>query len=125
MKRFLVFLLLGPFLGYVVFVLRNLAAGKIVGGAMGFLLGLPFAYLFGLPIALIIWAEDHLLSDKIGLSWKVVTSACVGYAAAIAMLLITTALHIPLPQILTFGLTGAIPAAVCSWLLGAQLSKAE
>ncbi len=52
MKRFLIFLLLGPMLGFLVFLLRNVFAGKIVGGFTGFVFGLPFAYLFGLPIVL-------------------------------------------------------------------------
>jgi len=78
MKRFLIFLLLGPLLGLLVFMLRNAFAGKIVGGFMGFVFGLPFGYLFGLPIVLVMWVEDWFLSDKIGLGMKVATSACVG-----------------------------------------------
>jgi hypothetical protein len=98
MKRFLIFLPLGPLLGLLVFVLRNAFAGKIVGGFMGFVFGLPFGYLFGLPIVLVMWVEDWFLSDKIGLArMKVATSACVGYVASIAMLLLTSALHLQLP----------------------------
>ena len=118
MKRFLIFLLLGPLLGLLVFMLRNAFAGKLVGGFMGFVFGLPFGYLFGLPIVLVMWVEDWFLSDKTGLGMKVATSACVGYVASIAMLLLTSALHLQLPQILSFGIVGAIPAAVCSWLAG-------
>ncbi|HEY6768321.1 MAG TPA: hypothetical protein VI386_26490 [Candidatus Sulfotelmatobacter sp.] len=47
MKRFLIFILLGPFLGFTVFIIRDIAGGMIFGGPMGFLFGLPFAYLFG------------------------------------------------------------------------------
>ena len=90
----------------------------MVGGFMGFVFGLPFGYLFGLPIVLVMWVEDWFLSDKIGLGMKVATFACVGYVASIAMLLLTSALHLQLPQILSFGIVGAIPAAVCSWLAG-------
>jgi hypothetical protein len=79
MKRFLIFLPLGPLLGFLVFLLRNASAGKIVGGLIGFVFGLPFAYLFGLPIVLVMWVEDWFLSGKIGLGMKVATSACVGY----------------------------------------------
>jgi hypothetical protein len=118
MKRFLIFLLLGPLLGFLVFLLRDAAAGKIFGGFMGIIFGLPFAYLFGLPIVVVMWVEDWLLSDRIGLGMKIATSACVGYLGSIAMLLVTTARHIELPQILSFGLVGAIPAATCSWLAG-------
>jgi hypothetical protein len=118
MQRFLIFLLLGPLLGFLVFLLRNAFAGKTVGGFMGFVFGLPFGYLFGLPIVLVMWVEDWFLSDKIGLGMKVATSACVEYIASIAMLLLTSALQLQLPQILSFGIVGAIPAAVCSWLAG-------
>jgi len=110
-------------LGFLVFLLRNVSAGKIVGGFIGFVFGLPFAYLFGLPIVLVMWAEDWFLSDKIGLGMKVATSACVGYLASIAMLLLTSALHLQLPQILSFGIVGSILAAVCSWL--ARRTKIE
>src|SRR3984893_19202565 len=93
MKRFLIVLLLVPLLGLLVFMLRNAFTGKIVGGFMGFVFGLPFGYLFGLPIVLVMWVEDWFLSDKTGLGMKVATSACVGYVASIAMLLLTSALH--------------------------------
>ncbi len=69
-------------------------------------------------IVLVMWVEDWFLSDKIGLGMKVATSACVGYLASVAMLLLTSALHLQLPQILSFGIVGAILAAVCSWLAG-------
>ena len=126
MKRFLIFLILGPLLGLLVFMLRNAFAGKIVGGFMGFVFGLPFGYFFGLPIVLVMWVEDWFLSDKIGLGMKVATSACVGYVASIAMLLLlTSALHLQLPQIPSFGIVGAIPAAVCSWLAGTTGPRAS
>jgi hypothetical protein len=118
MKRFLIFLLLGPLLGFLVFLLRDAAAGEIFGGFMGIIFGLPFAYLFGLPIVIIMWFEDWLLSDKITLGTKIATSACVGYLGSILMLLATSARHIEIPQILSFGLVGAIPAVTCSWLAG-------
>src|SRR6266849_2094422 len=123
MKRFLIFLLLGPLLGFLVFLLRNVSAGKMVGGFIGFVFGLPFAYLFGRPIVLVMWVEDWFLSGKIGLGMKVATSACVGYLASIAMLLLTSALYLQPPQILSFGIVGAIPAAVCSWLAGATENR--
>ena len=105
------------------FLLRNVSAGKIVGGFIGFIFGLPFAYLFGRPIVLVMWVEDWFRSGKIGLGMKVATSACVGYPASIAMLVLTSALYLQLPQILSFGIVGAIPAAVCSWL--ARRTKIE
>jgi hypothetical protein len=94
------------------------SGGMIFGGPMGFLFGLPFAYLFGLPVVLIMWAEDWWLADKISLPVKIVTSACVGYVAVIAILLMVATRHLSLHECLTFGIVGAIPAAICSWLAG-------
>ena len=39
MKRLLNFLLIGPLLGYVIFILRNIAGGKLIDGMIGFLFG--------------------------------------------------------------------------------------
>ncbi|MDB5566850.1 MAG: hypothetical protein JWP84_3416 [Tardiphaga sp.] len=118
MKRFLIFLLLGPAVGFTVFELRELVSGKTIGGAPGFIMGLPFAYWFGLIPSLVMWLEDWFLEDRMRLWPKVVTSAVVGYAVSIAMMLIWTAVPIPLRQILTFGIVGAVQGAVCSWLSG-------
>jgi hypothetical protein len=125
MKRFLIFLLLSPLLGFTVFIIRDIAGGMIFGGPMGFLFGLPFANLFGLPVVLIMWAEDWWLADKINLPVKVVTSACVGYVAVIAILLMAATRHLSLHECLTFGIVGAIPAAICSWLAGFNQQKRE
>jgi hypothetical protein len=117
MKRFAIFVLLGPVIGFVVFVLRDIAGGKIYGGFPGVLFGLPFAYLFGILPALVMWLEDWWLCERISLPAKVVTSALTGYVAVIALLLLNTAAgQVKLPQIISFGLVGAIPAAICSLL---------
>ena len=124
MKRFLIFLLLGPAVGFTVFELRELAAGKTIGGAIGFLMGLPFAYWFGLIPSLLMWLEDWFLEDKMGLWPKVLTSIVFGYVVSIAMMLIWTSVPIPLRQILTFGIVGAVQGAVCSWLSGVKPQRA-
>ena len=124
MKRFLIFLLLGPAIGFTVFELRELASGKTIGGWIGFAMGLPFAYWFGLIPSLLMWLEDWFLEDKMGLWPKVVTSAVFGYAVSIAMMLIWTSVPIPLRQILTFGIVGAVQGAVCAWLSGIKPKSA-
>jgi hypothetical protein len=118
MKRFLLFLLLGPAVGFAVFELREIASGRIIGGFPGFIMGLPFAYWFGLIPSLIMWLEDWFLEDKMRLWPKVLTSALTGYVVSIAMMLIWTSVSIPLKQILTFGIVGAVQGLVCSWLSG-------
>src|SRR6266436_147434 len=62
----------------------------------------PFAWLLSVLVAQRVCRKD---------GWR-------GYVASIAMLLLTSALHLQLPQIPSFGIVGAIPAAVCSWLAG-------
>jgi hypothetical protein len=117
MKRFVIFVLLGPVIGFIVFVLRDIAGGKIFGGFPGVLIGLPFAYLFGVVPALIMWLEDWWLCERIPLVAKVATSALTGYVAVIALLWLNTAPgQVHAPQFLTFGLVGAVPAAICSLL---------
>jgi hypothetical protein len=118
MKRFLIFLLLGPAVGFSVFEIRELIAGRLIGGLPGFVTGLPFAYWFGLIPSLVMWLEDWFLEDKMRLWPKVLTSALTGYVVSIAMMMIWTSVTIPLPQILSFGLVGAGQGLVCSWLSG-------
>ncbi|UZE48751.1 DUF5413 family protein [Rhodopseudomonas sp. P2A-2r] len=126
MKRFVIFVLLGPVIGFIVFVLRDIAGGKIFGGFPGLLIGLPFAYLFGIVPALIMWLEDWWLCERIPLLAKVATSALNGYLAVIALLWLNTAPgQVHAPQFLTFGLVGAVPAAICSLLSWTGWSRKE
>ena len=118
MKRFLLFLLLGPAVGFATFEIREVLSGKVIGGFPGFIMGLPFAYWFGLVPSLIMWGEDWFLEDKMGLWPKVLTSAVTGYVVSIAMLLVWTSVPIPFSQVLTFGLVGASQGLVWSWLSG-------
>lgn len=124
MKRFLIFLLLGPAVAFAAFELRELLSGRVIGGPIGFLMGLPFAYWFALIPSLLMWLEDWFLEDKIGLWPKVLTSTLFGYVLSISMMLIWTAVSIPLPQVLTFGLVGAVQGALCSWLAGVKPKRA-
>ena len=115
MKRFVVFMLVGPAVGYVVFLLLQLLSGK-GGGWETFILGLPFAYLFAILPSLVMWSWDSLLFNRTRIWPRIATSAIAGYAASIAMLMIWAAVQVPLRQALTFGIAGAVQAAVCSWL---------
>ena len=124
MKRFAIYVLLGPLIGFIVFVLRDIAGGKIFGGFPGLLIGLPFAYLFGIVPALVMWLEDWWLCERIPLPAKVATSALTGYVAVIALLWLNTAPgQVHTPQFLTFGLVGAVPAALCSLLSWTGFSR--
>ena len=117
MKRFVIFMLIGPAVGFAVFLLRQWLAGKFVGWeAAAF--QLPITYLFAILPSLVMWFVDSLLFDKIRPWRRIVTLASVGYGASIVMLLIWSPVRVHLPQLLIFGLVGAVQAAVCSWLVG-------
>ena len=116
MKRILVFLLLGPVIGYAVYVLWQLSIGRSIGGVEGVLLGFPFAYIFGVLPTLAVGFGDRLLLEKISLWPRVIVVALVGYCASIAMMLLWTAVPLPLPHLLSFGMVGAVQGAACSWL---------
>lgn len=116
MKRILIFLLLGPALGYAVYLLWQVAIGRPIGGVEGVLLGLPFAYIFGVLPTLVIGFIDRFLSDRMSLWPKVMITAMVGYVASVAMMSVWTAIPMPLAHLLTFGSVGAVQGAVCSWL---------
>jgi hypothetical protein len=115
-KRILIFLLIGPAVGYAIYLLWQLSIGRSVGGAEGVLLGLPFAYIFGVLPTLVIGSVDRLLQEKISLWPRIMIVALVGYCASIAMMSVWTAVPFPLPQLLSFGSVGAVQGAVCSWL---------
>jgi len=85
MKRFVIFMLVGPAVGYMVFLLRQLLSGK-GGGWEALTLGLPFAYLFAVLPSLAMWSWDSLLFNRMRIWPRIATSAIVGYAASIAML---------------------------------------
>ncbi len=117
-KRILIFLLLGPVVGYVVYVLWQLSVGRSVGGVEGVLLGLPFAYIFGVLPTLVIGFGDRFLDDRISLLPKVMITTVLGYCASVAMMSVWAAVPLSLPHLLTFGVVGAVQGAVCSWLSG-------
>jgi len=78
---------------------------------------LPIAYLFAVLPSLMMWFADWLLYARLRPLPRIATLAVVGYAASIAMLLIWSPAQLHLPQVLIFGIGGAVQAAVCAWLM--------
>jgi len=116
MKRFVVFMLIGPAVGFVVFLLRQVLGGRFVGWeAAAF--ELPIAYLFAVLPSLMMWFADWLLYARLRPVPRIATLAVVGYAASIAMLLVWSPAELHLPQVLIFGIGGAVQAAVCACLM--------
>jgi hypothetical protein len=116
MKRLVIFMLVGPAVGFSIFLLRQVFIGRFVGWeAVAF--QLPIAYLFGLLPSLAMWFVDWLLFAKLRHGPRIAILAAVGYGASIAMLLIWSPVLLHLPQLLSFGIGGAVQAAVCAWLM--------
>jgi len=117
MKRFAIFMLLGPAAGFAVFLLRQGLTGKFAGWeAAAF--ELPIAYVFAFLPSLVMWFVDWLLFDRMRPWPRIAILASVGYAASIMMLLAWSPAQLHLPQLLIFGISGAAQAALCSWLVG-------
>jgi hypothetical protein len=116
MKRFAIFMLVGPAVGFPIVLLRQLLTGRFAGWeAVAY--QLPFAYLFAVLPSLVMLLVDWLLFERLRPWRRIVTLALVGYGASIVMLLIWSPYQIHLSQLLTFGIVGAAQAAVCSWLM--------
>ncbi len=116
MKRFVIFMLVGPAVGFPLVLLRQLLTGRFAGWeAVAY--QLPFAYVFAVLPSLVMLLVDWLLFDRLRPWQRIVTLALVGYGASIVMLLIWSPYQIHLPQLLSFGIAGAAQAAICAWLM--------
>lgn len=77
---------------------------------------LPACYLVGLIPALLAAWFDHGLAKR-NLSWRIALTGLFGYA--ISYLPLAGAFWMGFlhgPELLWFGLIGAVPATVCAWL---------
>jgi hypothetical protein len=120
MKRFAIFMLIGPAVGFPVVLLRELLTGRFAGWeAVAY--QLPFAYLFAVLPLLVMWLVDWLLFERLRPWQRIVALALVGYGASIGMLLIWSPNQAHLFQILSFGLVGATQGIVCSWLMSVDV----
>ena len=123
MTRFAVFLLLGPPLGFVTLFWGLLGALGIALGeppaiGTGQIVLLPMAYALGIVPALAAALFDHVLARR-GTRLRILWTALASFALAfipLAASLAAGAIHGP--YVLAFGLVGAVPGAICSWLSG-------
>jgi hypothetical protein len=121
MKRFLIFAILGPSLGFVTLFwgllgTLGLALGEPPAIHAGQIVLLPMAYALGLAPALIAAAFDHTLA-RWRVRLRILWTALFGTAAAYLILLtawMDGSVHGP--YLLAFGLVGAVPGAICSWI---------
>jgi len=121
MKRFLIFVGIAPPLGFIVaFWVMLQIANRLAGSASTFdvaqVMMLPMIYLVGLVPALAVAWFDHALSTR-NLSRRVLLTALFGYAISYLPLIGAPWVGIVHgPYVVLFGLIGAVPAALCSWL---------
>ena len=121
MKRLLIFGAIAPPLGFVVafwvmLQIANWLAGSPITFDVAQIMMLPTIYLVGLTPALLAAWFDHVLAKR-NVAYRIALTALFGYAIS----------YLPLagvywvgfargPEVLLFGLIGAVPSAVCSWL---------
>jgi hypothetical protein len=123
-KRMLVFALLGPPLGMAAgfFIILPMLSGFDFHTIepIGFLVLMPASYVLGLLPALLTGLVDALLVDRgLGQGARVAGTAAAGFL--IGFLPILGAIlwgFAQGPFLLLFGIIGAVPAALCSWLTG-------
>jgi hypothetical protein len=121
MTRFLIFAAMAPPLGFVVaFWVMLQVANWLAGSPNTFdvaqIMMLPTIYLVGLIPALLAGWFDHALAKR-KVSYRIALTALFGYA--ISYLPLAVAFWIGFGHgwyVLLFGLIGAVPSAVCSWL---------
>lgn len=121
MTRFLIFAAMAPPLGFVVaFWVMLQFANWLAGSPSTFdvtqIMMLPTIYMVGLTPALLAGWVDHTLAKR-EIPCRIALTALFGYT--VSYLPLAVAFWIGLghsPYVLLFGLIGAVPSAVCSWL---------
>jgi hypothetical protein len=123
LKRFLIFALLGAPLGLVtgLWGILPVLNGSLVDPPVvdyHQIVLLPIAYMIGILPALLVGVLDNALARR-GVSRRVLWCALFGFCASFLPLSSAFAMgFLHGPFVLIFGLVGAVPGGVCSWLAG-------
>jgi uncharacterized membrane protein len=121
MKRFLIFAAVAPPLGFIVafwvmLQIANWPAGSPSTFDLAHVVMLPTIYMVGLIPALLAAWFDHALAKR-NVARHIALTALFGYAISYVPLAAAFWIDFPHgPYALLFGLVGAVPSAVCSWL---------
>ncbi|MBX9842967.1 MAG: hypothetical protein K2Z80_14270 [Xanthobacteraceae bacterium] len=108
MKRLRNFLLVGPLVGFVAVMFSGFAAVHPIY----WLVMLGIVYLFGVAPALVAFAVDYWLSDKLGDFKRAAATAVAGYAGVFCVLLVY--LQRVDWGVAGFGVSGAVAGLICS-----------
>ena len=128
MKRVLIFPLLGPPLGMLVFIAERVAAEMLAIGEADWRIGLYFgvlllfAYLIGIIPALLTCIVDWQL-DLRRVPYRIGLTALFASVASYPFLENILSHKYSAGWSATMALTSMIPAAVCSWLSGDAKSR--
>ena len=125
MKRYLIFGLIGPFVGGLLLLLvatyqsgywDQTSFAEVGKFLLGFLKSLQYNYLFGIVPALMVGSIDDILYHvrRIGPGLRVVLVGLVGFGAA--LLYSSRGPGSGLLPYLSYGLVGFVPAVLSSWL---------
>ena len=125
MRRFLVFAALFPPLAFVVafwgmLQILNWALGESSTADYHQLVLLPAAYVIVLLPAMLTALVDDVLARR-NVRYRILWTALSGYPFIFILLLVallTGSVHGP--YLLLFGIIGAVPGAICSWLAGSK-----
>lgn len=120
MKRFLIFAALGPLFGFATVMALVQGLDWAIGGEtpveFGQLVLLPAAYVLGFVPAMIVAMIDHAFRDlRYRILWTTLSAYLAGFLPILTALLLGF-MHGPF--LLLFGMIGALPGAICSWLSG-------
>src|ERR1700753_1049092 len=122
-RRVLVFALLGPPIGFAtgfwgLLQLLNWALGSPTGFDIGQLVLLPVAYVLGIVPALFVARVDQAVAkSRYRVLWTTLFAYLAGFLPILGALMMG---FIQSLWVLPFGLIGAVPGAICSWLAGPQ-----
>ena len=125
MRRFLVFAALFPLLAFIVafwgmLQIMNWALGENSTADYHQLILLPAAYVIVLLPAMLTALADDVLARR-NVRYRILWTALSGYMFIFIPLLVallTGSIHGP--YLLLFGIIGAVPGAICSWLAGSK-----
>ena len=125
MKRLLIFTLVAPPLSFatafwIMLQVVNWAAGNPSTFELRQVALLPTVYLVGLIPALAAATYDYVMAEA-EVSYRTGLTAMFAYAISYVPLVIAGAMEFTQgPCFWLFGLVGAVPAALCSWLANEQ-----
>ena len=123
MKRFLVFAALFPPLAFIVAIwgvlqILNWALAESSTADYHQLILLPAAYVIVLIPAMITALVDDVLARR-NVRYRILWTALAGYVFIFAPLLAALLMgFVHGPYLMLFGIIGAVPGAICSWLAG-------